>query len=329
MTLSLIGSETLLGRDIREVAEQEPLGGGLRLLGAVDQETRVLSVQRDEPVVMGSLDEEALRGSRVVLLAGSPAASRRAWELTSNLEQRPVLVDLTYTLEDQPQARLRAPLVEEQDAGDGSLLQVMAHPAAVAAALVLTRLHRLSPLRRSVLQVFEPASERGQEALEELQQQSVSLFSFQPLKKAHFDAQLAFNLLPRLGEDAPVQLEEVELRIERHLATLLSRHGSVPMPSLRLVQAPVFHGYSLSLWAEFAENPGVDAIVSAMAGPEIDLRTGDEEAPTNVGVAGQGGITVGAIEQDRNQSSAVWLWVVADNFRLMAENAWAVTRALL
>ena len=43
----------------------------------------------------------------------------------------------------------------------------------------------------------------------------------------------------------------------------------------------------------------------------------------------QGGIAVGGIAPDRNSPEACWFWVVADNVRLMAENAVAVARQLL
>jgi len=45
--------------------------------------------------------------------------------------------------------------------------------------------------------------------------------------------------------------------------------------------------------------------------------------------AGQSGIAVGAIAEDRNNPDACWFWVVADNLRLAAENAVAVAREFL
>jgi len=183
-----------------------------------------------------------------------------------------------------------------------------------------------------VIQIFAPASEHGMPGVRELQQQTVSLLSFKNLPKAVFDAQLGFSLLARYGEEAPAPLERVELGIERHLATLLELPGEgagAPMPSLRLIQAPVFHGYSFSAWVEFEENPGVEALESGLACEWIDVRGAEFEPPTNVGQAGQGGIAVGAIAEDRNQPGACWFWVVADNLRLAAENAVAVARQLL
>jgi len=183
-----------------------------------------------------------------------------------------------------------------------------------------------------VIQIFAPASEFGAAGVEELQHQTVSLLSFKNLPKAIFDAQLSFNLLARYGEDAPVPLEQAELRIERHLASLLALPGEgthAPMPSIRLIQAPVFHGYSFSAWVEFADSPDLEALESSLSIDSIEVRGGDFEPPTNVGQAGQSGISVGGITPDRNRPDAVWFRFVADNVRLAAENALAVVRQIL
>jgi aspartate-semialdehyde dehydrogenase len=267
-----------------------------------------------------------------VFLAGSEGSSRKALELTDQAKtnDRPVLIDLTYAAEERADARLCAPAVETEE-GEESPVRVIAHPAAIAISLFLRRLHMHDPVRRAVIQIFAPASEHGTAGVEELQNQTVSLLSFKSLPQAIFDTQLGFNLLARYGEEAPVSLEESELRIERHLATLLNRPGEgegAPIPSLRLIQAPVFHGYSFSAWVEFESNPGLEAIESGLASGSIEVRGLEFEPPTNVGQAGQGGITIGAIAADRNDPEACWFWLVADNLRLMAENAVAAARRL-
>jgi aspartate-semialdehyde dehydrogenase len=93
------------------------------------------------------------------------------------------------------------------------------------------------------------------------------------------------------------------------------------MPSLRLIQAPVFHGYSFSFWIEFDEAPGASDIEEVMGQEMFDVRGADLEPPNNVGVAGQSGIGIGAITPDRNSASALWIWAAVDNLRLAAESA--------
>jgi aspartate-semialdehyde dehydrogenase len=335
--VAVVGGDTMLGREIRQLlSEANPLPRIQLIAAAAPENEAVLSEQDEEPVVMVPLSAESLEHSRAAFLAGSAASSRRALKL--NPKGGPVLIDLTGALEEQPQARLRAPSCEppaqpaspvaklppSSKTGTASAIQVIAHPAAIALASVLSHIARRATIRRSIIHVFEPASERGQRGIDELHQQTVAVLAFKKLKKDVFDSQLAFNLLAQYGEEAPEPLGLVEQRLERHLASLLAGYPSVPMPSLRLIQGPVFHGHSFSLWIEFEENPGVKALTIALSDSGIDVR--GDEPPSNAGIAGQSGLSVGAIAIDRNYPRACWMWMVADNLRLAAENAIAVAK---
>lgn len=101
------------------------------------------------------------------------------------------------------------------------------------------------------------------------------------------------------------------------------------MPSLRLIQAPVFHGYSFSAWVEFVADPVVKELEADLKTGEIDVHGGDLEPPTIVGQAGQNGMAVGGIAPDRNHAKACWFWLVADNIRIMAQNAVALVEQTL
>ena len=329
-TIAIVGGESMLGKEVRELLESSDLPANVKLIASAENEdTSILAAGRDEPLVIASLQAADLAAARVVFLAGSKESNRTAFEQIRTISPAPVVIDLSGSLEDLPNAQLRAPMIEPSDHSAGGPIQVIAHPAASALALFLIQLRKAGPIRRSVINIFEPASERGQAGIDELQKQTVGLLSFKPLAKDVYDAQVSFNMLAQFGADSPHSLEEIELKIDRHLATLLAGAGALTMPSLRLIQAPVFHGYSMSVWSEFEENPGRNAIVQALASPKIDLRANDEEPPTNVGAAGQSGITVGGITQDRNDPRAHWFWMVADNLRITAENALEVVRALL
>ncbi|MCS6954551.1 MAG: Asd/ArgC dimerization domain-containing protein [Bryobacterales bacterium] len=324
--VAIVGSETLAGRELREVLRERKVPWALRLIGA-EPDTARLSEEDGEAVVIQPFEAEALREARVVFLAGSRASSRQALEFFKR-HPGPEVVDLTYAAEEEPAARLRAPLLEASppEVPPGTI-HVVAHPAAVAAALLLARLDAWRRIVRSVLHIFEPASERGQRGVEELEKQTVSLLSLRELPRRVYGTQVGFALLARYGSEAPESLESVELRIERHLATLLA--GNIPLPSLRLVQAPVFHGYTLSAWVELEQRAEADEVARILSSELVDVRHGDLEPPTNVGVAGQSGIAVGAIAPDRNHPRACWLWAAADNLRLLAENAVSVAAARL
>jgi aspartate-semialdehyde dehydrogenase len=316
-----------MGREVRDVVSSAGDGLDLKLIAAKEDEAGTLTEQAGEAAFVADLGAGSLDDVGLVFLAGSPDASRKALELAPGA----AFVDLTYAAEDRPEARLRAPMVEPEGyAPEPGSVQVVAHPAAIALALFLERLQAVQPIRRAIIHVFEPASERGKDGIDELHQQTVGLFAFKGVPKAVFDEQLSFNLLVRYGEEAPVALEDIEARIERHLATLLSfSKDAPPMPSVRLVQAPVFHGHSMSAWVEFETKPNAAQLEEGLAGEAVDVREAGMDPPTVVGMAGQSGIAIGAVSVYPNNPQAAWFWIVADNLRLAAENAVAVARRLL
>jgi len=324
--VALVGGDTLLARELRDLLGESKPAPRIELISANAESLAVLGAEDEEAVVMSPLQAASLEGAQVAFLAGSPASSRRALKL--NPPDGPSLIDLTAALEDQPAARLRAPAAEPEGSPQrSSAIQVIEHPAAIAVAMLLSTLAKHFAIRKSIVHIFEPASERGRKGLDELRQQTVAVLSFHKLKTEVFDAQLSFNLLARYGEEAMEPLEGVELRIERHLATLLAAYPAIPMPSLRLIQAPVFHGHSFSVWVEFEDNPGAQALARVLGDEGLDVRADDP--PSNVSIAGQSGLSVGAIAADHNHPRAAWFWVVADNLRISAENALAVARERL
>ncbi len=329
LMVAIVGGDTLLAREVRELLSEQAPEVDVKLIS--DQtETAILTERGGEPVVISGLEVDALLAARVVILAGSVASSRQSLDLVQRAAAPPVLIDLSYGLEGACETHLRAPLAEPLGHREQvPPVLVIAHPAAIVLAMFLRRLHAEFGVRRSVAHVFAPASERGRDGIEELQQQTIRLLSFKSLPREVFDAQLSFNLLPRYGGEARVSLQQIEARLRNHLAELLSRSGGIPVPSVRLVQAPVFHGYSISVWAEMERAAEAPALIRALASEQIEVRSAGEEPPTNVGVAGQAGLTVGCVETDRNSPGAAWFWITADNHRITAENAVCLTRLLI
>lgn len=328
--VAVVGADTLLAKELRDVLAATEPSPRVQLIAAAADGSAVLAAEEEDVVVMTPLIAESLAGVKVAFLAGSPASSRKAVKVAQHVSLRPGvrLIDLSGALEDQPQARLRAPMAEPLPPSDrDNSVQVIAHPGAIALTIFLAAVARFGVLRRTLIHVFEPASERGKKGLEELRQQTVAILSFQKLKTDVFDTQISFNLLPGYGQEAMEPLESIEERLERHLASLLSAWPGIPMPSLRMIQAPVFHGYSFSVWAEFEEPVKTDLLRDTLIAAELDVRP--DEPPSNVGSAGQSGLSVGAIRVDRNNPRACWFWVVADNLRLTAENAIAVAKESL
>lgn len=203
---------------------------------------------------------------------------------------------------------------------------VSAHPAVIMISSLLLRLAARFPLERAVAQVFVSASEIGPRAIEELQKQTVSLLSFQKLPHKVFGAQLAFNLLARLGKSGEPGLTDLESRLREQLREYLG--GRVPLPALRLVQTPVFYCMALSLYVETAQPVTAEEAAAALPGEHLRVRRLSQDAPTPVEAVGSNDILVDAVATDPAHPTGLWLWAVADNLRLAAMNAVEIAKSL-
>ena len=189
--VALLGSETLLGHELEEVLKQMPLAPNVTTYAASGEGN--FADKDGEAVYRDPFEPHSLQGEEAILVAGSLEGARKVYNLVKLANGVPTVIDGTYHLEQEPEARIVAPLLEDGNSQSGWLL-VVAHPAALAIAMTLTRLMKRQPLRQAVFTVFEPATERGKTGASELHQQTTSLLSFKPLEKKIFDAQLAFNL---------------------------------------------------------------------------------------------------------------------------------------
>jgi len=164
--------------------------------------------------------------------------------------------------------------------------------------------------------------------MDELHQQTVSLLSFQTLPREQYDAQVAFNLLPSLGDAAKVKLVAAKQRIASHYAALSA--GVLPTLALHLVQAPVFHGYVASLMVELQRPATTAQMEEAAHGEQVDLVDALSDPPSNLSAAGQPDVLlqITAAADGDAPSNRFWLWLAADNLKLAALNAIACANEL-
>lgn len=321
----LIGADSLLGREVRDRYTVGKVATRLQSATLEKDAAAVFAASEDEIEVVAAVDASMIDDAVAVVAANF---ATEAWSRVQAAESAVPMIDLTGALENEPGAVLRAPLFEASPVH--TPIHLIPQPGAWLLAAFLNDLHAQHPVLRAVVTLFEPASQSGRPAIDELQKQTVALLSFKPIPKTQYDAQLSFNLLPRTGEESKISLPDREARIHRELTALSKLHGAgLPTPSVRLAHAPTFHGYAASVWVEFAKRPNLKTIIASLKEQDVDVRDESLDPPTNTGSAGQSGYAVGAIEVDRNHPTAAWFWLAADNFRLQADLTIEVLRELL
>ncbi len=327
--IGIVGATSLLGKELSDELQESLLAASdFVLLDDEEEAEGQMTSVGDEAAVVKKIEASSFTRMDFVFFAGTADSTLQHW----NDAQRAgaSIVDLTFALEAERGVPVRAPFVadamrkkSEGQPGLTTSAVVAGHPAAVMLALVAARLKAGPEVEGFAATVFEPASQYGREAMDELHQQTVNLLSFKDLPRDQYDAQVAFNVLPSLGEGAKVRLAEAEDRIRRHYGLMGGQlGGGLPALDVQLVQAPVFHGYVASLLVDLAEATTADAVESALMGEGLDVIAEESDPPSNLSAAGQEDIMVRvrATAGAGGKSRRFWLWIAADNLKLAALN---------
>ncbi|MGZ4789687.1 MAG: Asd/ArgC dimerization domain-containing protein [Terriglobales bacterium] len=322
LRFAIVGSSTLKGKELTEILPESSLAAAeVRLLD--DEETTgQLESVGEEMTFVQRVAADNFEGADVVFFGSDTAFTKAHWNLATRAGS--AVVDLSYALENEKGASVRAPWID-RELGETIPMElqpgpvIVAHPASVVLAILMLRLKKLGSPKVATTVIFEPASERGRKGLDELHQQTVNILSFQSLPKDVYDAQVAFNLLSAYGGNAQPTLASTEKKIVDHFKTVV--RGEVPVPSLMLVQASVFHGHAFSLYIEFDKELSLGEVAQALAGEHLEIvHPPEEEAPSTVSAAGQEAIMV-QLRPDLEHKNGVWIWAAADNLRVQALNA--------
>lgn len=321
--IAIAGASSLLGKELKDAFEESPLASSTFTLLDDEPARGQLEQVGDEITFIQPIVLEVWDKVDFAFFCGSPEMTHKYWR--DAVRAGATVLDLSGALAGETGVLVRAPWLE-YDTSPADLLTpatVPAHPAAVALALLLSRVQQAAPIRTAAVTMLAPASEFGRGAMDELHQQTVNLLSFQALPRAIYDAQAAFNLLSGMGESATVSLPALEMRIRGDYAAL--GRGRFPALALQAIAAPVFHGHAFSIAVELDRRVELGIIEEALGGEHVDLVLEDTDSPSNLAATGQNDVLVRLrpIVEGRNptQVARFWLWAASDNLRLHALNA--------
>ena len=199
------------------------------------------------------------------------------------------------------------------------------HPASLALASVLAPVLAHTKVQQLTGTLLCPASEHGRAGVERLVQQTAQLLNGRPLEQ---QPQLAFNLLPKVGEwqDSATSVERrVQHEVQRLLDCEIALH-------LTAVQAPVFFAHALSVQLQLGQTLPAknarDLLASASGVLVLDENDPDNYPTPVLGATAETAVYVARLRETAPSSLA--LWIVVDNVRKgIALNAVQITEWVL
>jgi aspartate-semialdehyde dehydrogenase len=262
-------------------------------------------------------DVEQFDFSRVdVVLMSVSGAFSRAWaERIANAG--PIVVDNSSAWRMDPDVPLVVPEVNADAIDIARRKGIVANPNCSTAQLVvaLKPLHDAARIKRVVVATYQSVSGAGKEGMDELWNQTKGVFVLGPSEPQVFAKQIAFNVIPAIGEfrDDGYTDEEAKMWDETH---------KILDPSIALtvtcVRVPVMVGHGEAVTIEFHEpldeDDARDILRDAPGIMVIDKR---EAAGfmTPKEAQGEFAVYVSRIRRDPTVEHGLVLWVVSDNLR--------------
>jgi aspartate-semialdehyde dehydrogenase len=336
--VAVLGASSLLGKELLAVLEERkfPVADLITVSGEPGEpDLPIVDLSRRGRAAVHY--QEEIPANFDFAFVAAPHQGLASWMEQAARERRAArharaVIDLCSSVPPAASTGLQVPFLDGPSAAaqepgmrKGILVMGAPHAATLMISALLIRLAARFKLRSAVAQIFSPASELGPRAIDELQKQTVNLLSFQKVPRDVFGAQIAFNLLPRLGAGYE-RADALESRVRNELTAYLE--GRAPAPALRLIQVPVFYSTAISLYVETEERIPPSELVVALDGAPVAIRRTSEKPPSQVDAAGSDEILVDAIQPDAGHAAGIWFWAVADNVRLAAINAVQIAEGL-
>jgi aspartate-semialdehyde dehydrogenase len=312
----IAGASSLLGAEIKSLLEESRFASWD--LSLVDEETAAgtLTEAGGEPAIIQPVEEGTFDRSKLIFFAGSAAFTER--NLSAARDSGAIVIDLSGAALGVQGSQVW--FGSDGDSGphkqkDKSLRAIPSAPG-LATAKLLDALQSAG-LTRLALVFFRPVSEAGRAGIEELESQTSHLLSFQSIGQPVFDTQVAFNLLDQYGPASRETLQAVRDRIRREAAASAARI----QPSIQVLHAPVFYGYTFVANADLKAGQTCEALVEILRNGGFTLETSASSPLGNLVAAGDSAIHLALSADDSTQSVTWWLWGAADNIRLPAATA--------
>jgi len=329
--VALIGTDSLRGQEIKNL-----LGAGKFPLKSIEfydpdvaEEYSKLTEFQDEPKVIHHPDPYLLEGLDLVFLAADRTTNRKFGLLAKDKGFR--AIDLAESFSADPDIPLIVAGVNDELLREkGVFLVANPHPVTIFLSHVFWAILSLSPIKKSVAMILQPVSAFENAGIEELAEQSYALLSSLSINKKVFREQIAFNFLPGVEKPEKDGFSNKEKQILQEMRKVLNKQ--VFPFSLSMVQAPVFHVYSLMIYIELSGEVELAELEKVFKKKSIFnfLPAASAEQISNVKVAGKEQIFIGHLKKDEAIPGSFWLWVAADNLTVgSAINALKIARKML
>ena len=314
--VSVVGATGNIGRELLTVLA----GRGfephqIRALGRSDAVGTEISFGEDDVLAVHDLAGFDFAAGQIAFNA-LPSAEAKNW-VGKAAASGCVVIDLSGVYALEPGVPLIVPEVngERLDASLKHNIVASPSPAAAMLALALAPLNDIIPITRVVTASYHSVSGQGRLAMDELFSQTRAIFVNDAIKQEQFPKQIAFNVIPHIGNFMKDGTTEPEWRLAAETRKLID-------PGIQLaascVRVPVFVGIGQAVHVEFDGPIDVQQareVMNAQTGLSVIDYRQDEGYVSPVEAAGEDHVYISRVREDSSVDHGLAFWCVGDNLR--------------
>ncbi|HBT47814.1 MAG TPA: aspartate-semialdehyde dehydrogenase [Peptococcaceae bacterium] len=328
LNVAVVGTGAVGQTFLQVLAERNFPVGKLKVLATSRSAGKTVRF-KDRDYTVEETTPASFEGVDLALFAGGEASKLFAREATA---RGAVVIDNSSTFRLDPEVPLVVPEVNPQDVRWHKGIIANPNCSTIQMVVALKPLHDAARIKRVVVATYQAVSGAGQEAIEELRQQSRQVLEGeQEIRGSVFPYQIAFNCLPHIDVFLENGYTKEEMKMVYETQKIMGDPGI--RVTATTVRVPVFNGHSEAVTVE------TERKLTAQEAREILRRApgivvvDDPQGkayPLAVQASGRDEVFVGRIREDISVESGLNLWVVADNLRKgAATNAVQIAEVLL
>jgi len=228
-----------------------------------------------------------------------------------------VVIDNTSYFRMDPDIPLVVPEVNPDALKDFRKRNIIANPncSTIQMVVALKPLHAAAGIKRVVVSTYQSVSGAGKAAMDELYDQTKSLYMNAEKEPSCFTKRIAFNLIPQIDVFMDDGGTKEEWKMVQETKKILDPNIAV---SATCVRVPVFVAHSESVNIEFEDPISVDEareILSNADGITLYDELKDGGYATPVEAAGEDSVFISRLRKDASVTNGLNMWIVSDNLR--------------
>lgn len=314
--IAVVGATGNVGREMLNILDERKFPcGEVVALASARSKGKKISFGDTEILEAQVLEEYDFTGTDIALF--SPGGAISAIHAPRAAAAGCVVIDNTSHFRMDKDVPLVVPEVNPEAIADYKIRNIIANPncSTIQMLVALKPLHDAARIKRIIVSTYQAVSGAGKEAMDELFDQTKSIYMNNKKEPKKFSRQIAFNVIPQIDSFLENGYTKEEMKMVNETKKILDNSIEI---SATCVRVPVFNGHSESINVEFEralspeeareilqESLGISVIDDPMQGRFI----------TPVEASTEHDVYVSRIRKDFTIENGLNLWVVADNLR--------------